>query len=90
MPSKTCFKPKLLACISHHLAVEACDRPVITSLRLPAVLTVLFQYASLLIVRNGAPGGSIANKSTHPEVFLDWGPLISSAPAASIRKTDRA
>ena len=37
-----------VACISHHLAVEARDKPVITSLRLPAVLTVLFKYASLL------------------------------------------
>ncbi len=34
------------ACISHHLSVEARNRPVITSLRLPAVLTVLFKYAS--------------------------------------------
>ena len=35
-----------LACISHHLAVEARNKAVITSLRLPAVLTVLFEYAS--------------------------------------------
>ena len=32
--------------MSHHLAVEARNRPVITSLRLHAVLTVLFKYAS--------------------------------------------
>ncbi len=31
---------------SHHLPVEARDRPVITSLRLPAVLTVLSKYTS--------------------------------------------
>ena len=35
-----------LACIAHQLTAEARDRPVITSLRLPAVLTVLFKYAS--------------------------------------------
>ncbi len=44
------FEPRATqpACVSHHLAVEARNRPVITSLRLPAVLTVLFNYASLL------------------------------------------
>ncbi len=31
---------------SHHLPAEARDRAVITALRLPAVLTVLFKYAS--------------------------------------------
>ena len=35
-----------LACIAHQLTAEARDRPVITSLQLPAVLTVLFKYAS--------------------------------------------
>ena len=35
-----------LARFSHHLPVEARDRPVITSLRLPAVLTVLSKYTS--------------------------------------------
>ena len=41
-----------LARFSHHLPVEARDRPVITSLRLPAVLTVLFKYTS---ARQGGP-----------------------------------
>ena len=35
-----------LACIAHQLTAEARDSSVITSLRLPAVLTVLFKYAS--------------------------------------------
>ena len=37
---------RLLARISHHLTVEARDRPAITSLRLLAVLNVLSEYAS--------------------------------------------
>ena len=37
---------QILARISHHLTVEARDRPAITSLRLLAVLTVLSEYAS--------------------------------------------
>ena len=37
---------RLLARFSHHLPVEARARPVITSLRLPAVLTVLSKYTS--------------------------------------------
>ena len=40
--------PQGLARFSHHLPAEARDRAVITALRLPAVLTVLFKYASLL------------------------------------------
>ena len=32
--------------ISHHLTVEARDKPAITALRLLAVLNVLFKYAS--------------------------------------------
>ena len=39
---------RLLACISHHLTVEARNRPAITSLRLLAVLNVLSEYASLI------------------------------------------
>ena len=35
-----------LARISHHLTVEARDKPAITALRLLAVLNVLFKYAS--------------------------------------------
>ena len=35
-----------LARISHHLTVEARNRPAITALRLLAVLNVLFKYAS--------------------------------------------
>ena len=35
-----------LARFSHHLTVEARDKPAITSLRLLAVLNVLFKYAS--------------------------------------------
>ena len=35
-----------LARFSHHLPAEARDRAVITALRLPAVLTGLFKYAS--------------------------------------------
>jgi len=35
-----------LARISHHLTVEARNRPAITSLRLLAVLNVLSEYAS--------------------------------------------
>ena len=35
-----------LARISHHLTAEARDKPIITSLRLLTVLTVLFKYAS--------------------------------------------
>ena len=35
-----------LARISHRLTTEARERPAITSLRLLAVFTVLFQYAS--------------------------------------------
>ena len=38
--------PILLARISHHLTVEARERPTITSLRLLAVLTVPSEYAS--------------------------------------------
>ena len=34
-----------LACISHHLTVEARDTTARTSLRLLAVLNVLFKYA---------------------------------------------
>ncbi len=37
-----------LAHISHHLTVEARNRPAITSLRLLAVLNVLSEYASLI------------------------------------------
>ena len=36
----------VLARISHHLTVEARNRPAITALRLLAVLNVLFKYAS--------------------------------------------
>ena len=35
-----------LARISHHLPVEARNRPAITALRLLAVLNVLFKYTS--------------------------------------------
>ena len=35
----------MLACISHHLTVEARDTTARTSLRLLAVLNVLFKYA---------------------------------------------
>ena len=35
-----------LARFSHHLTAEARDRPAITSLRLLAVLNVLFKYTS--------------------------------------------
>ena len=35
-----------LARVSHHLTAEARDRPAITSLRLLAVLNVLFKYTS--------------------------------------------
>ena len=38
--------PPTLARISHHLTVEARDRPAITAFRLLAVLTVPFKYAS--------------------------------------------
>ena len=33
---------------SHHLTAEARDKPAITSLRLLTVLTVLYEYASLV------------------------------------------
>ena len=46
----------LLARISHRLTGKAHDRPAITSLRLLAVLTVLFKYASLL--KKWAPSGA--------------------------------
>ena len=36
----------VLARVSHRLTGKAHDRPAITSLRLLAVLTVLFKYAS--------------------------------------------
>ena len=36
---------RCLACISHHLTVEARDTTAMTSLRLLAVLDVLFKYA---------------------------------------------
>ena len=44
--------------ISHHLTVEARDKPAITSFRLLAVLTVLSEYASLVklkVVKRRAP-----------------------------------
>ncbi len=37
-----------LARISHHLTVEARNRPAITALRLPAVLNVLFKYTRII------------------------------------------
>ncbi len=40
------FPPAMLARFSHHLTAEARDKPAITSLRLIAVLNVLFKYAS--------------------------------------------
>ena len=45
-PGRLPFFLQPLTRFSHHLPVEARDRPVITSLRLPAVLTVLFKYTS--------------------------------------------
>ena len=36
----------MLTRFSHHLTVEARNRPAITALRLLAVLNVLFKYAS--------------------------------------------
>ena len=39
-------EPGTLTRISHHLTVEARDKPAITALRLLAVLNVLFKYAS--------------------------------------------
>ena len=40
-------RPRIdLARISHHLTVEARNKPAITALRLLAVLNVLFMYAS--------------------------------------------
>ncbi len=44
-----------LARISHHLTAEARNRPVITVLRLLAVLNVLFKYA-LIIQEQCCPG----------------------------------
>ena len=42
-----CCEPgKGLTRISHHLTVEARNKPAITALRLLAVLNVLFTYAS--------------------------------------------
>ncbi len=40
------FHHGLLARFSHHLTVEARNRPAITALRLLAVLNVPFEYAS--------------------------------------------
>ncbi|MDE0165353.1 MAG: hypothetical protein OXL36_09670, partial [Bryobacterales bacterium] len=37
--------PRTLACISHHSTVEARDTTAMASLRLLAVLNVLFKYA---------------------------------------------
>ncbi len=46
-PQEQVFRtPPFLARISHHLTVEARNRPAITALRLLAVLNVLFKYAS--------------------------------------------
>ena len=42
------MSPHALSRISHRLTVEAGGRPAITSLRLLAVMTVLFKYASLI------------------------------------------
>ena len=53
-----------LACFSHHLPVEARDRPVITSLRLPAVLTVLSKYAKPYLQADG-----VGDCSIDPESF---------------------
>ena len=47
---------ELLACISHYLTVEARNRPVIPSLRLPAVLTVLAEINTPMGDLSPVPG----------------------------------
>ncbi len=45
-PETNAAAVRALARISHHLTVEARNKPAITALRLLAVLNVLFKYAS--------------------------------------------
>ena len=56
-----------LARISHHLTVEARNRPAITSLRLLAVLNVLFKYAS---ARQAAH--ALYRRASHALRFATW------------------
>ena len=46
--AKPCARGARLARFSHHLTVEARNRPAITALRLLAVLNVLFKYARIV------------------------------------------
>ncbi len=47
-PFRVTLASSWLARISHHLTVEARDKPAMTALRLLAVLNVLFKYARII------------------------------------------
>ena len=70
--------------ISHQLTVEARDRPAITSLRLLAVLNVLFKYAS---ARRSAP--RFLNNAGVLEPYVEHGEQAQRSNGGPIACFDR-